>query len=444
MTAPKVSVVVTCFNLGAYLDEAVESVLSQTLPECEILIVDDGSTDEATRRLLTDYRRPRTTVMRTDHRGLPAARNAGAASTSGTYLCMLDADDQLEPTMIEKSVAALDNDPSIAFVSHWLRTFGDEEQDWTPTQCDLPTLLDANTLNGAAVLRRSAFQAVGGFDESMRDGCEDWDFWISLLEHGFNGRILPEILFRYRRRPASMSRVMMDGDSHPHIYARLVAKHAATYATHLESLVVRRDRERANLDLHLNDLALEAYTVIGPELAQARADLVSAEARVDARRAAHDREARALADAAALSAAEQAGADWKRQCEHAEARRAEEQVRADEMAAARDLLAGHLAAANEAHAVEIHHVQELQGRNRALVEALATVDRSLASANDALAAQTHYAEELGKRNQALDEAARALAAEATALRASWSWRVTAPLRALYEFAVPVALRRFRR
>src|SRR5579864_7443363 len=142
MTVPKVSVIVTCFNLGAYVDEAVESVLAQTFQDVEILIVDDGSTEESTARLLADYHRPRTRLMRMEHRGLSAARNAGTAHTVGEYICMLDADDRLEPTMIEKSVAALNADASIAFVSHWLRTFGDEVWELRPTQCDLATLLD--------------------------------------------------------------------------------------------------------------------------------------------------------------------------------------------------------------------------------------------------------------------------------------------------------------
>src|SRR5690348_4353759 len=112
MTPPKVSVVVTCFNLGAYLDEAVQSVLDQTFQDIEVLIVDDGSTDEFTRELLSAYRRPRTRVIRTPNGGLSAARNVGAASTTGEYLCMLDADDRLAPSMIERSVTELDHERS--------------------------------------------------------------------------------------------------------------------------------------------------------------------------------------------------------------------------------------------------------------------------------------------------------------------------------------------
>ena len=148
----------------------------------------------------------------------------------GDRLCMLDADDLLEPDMLARSVAALDADPSVAFASHWLRTFGEEQGEWTPTSCEFPALLDMNTVNGSALVRRTALESVGGFDETFLEGCEDWDLWITMVAHGFRGVIIPEFLFRYRRRTGSMSQVMMEGDTHPALYRRLAAKHAATGA----------------------------------------------------------------------------------------------------------------------------------------------------------------------------------------------------------------------
>src|SRR5262245_62911105 len=183
---------------------------------------------------------------------------------------MLDADDRLEPTLLEKSVAALEEDPSLAFVSHWLRAFGDETGDWTPTRCDLTTLLDLNTVNGAALVRRSAVDAVGGFDESLRDGCEDWDLWIALVERGFRGTILPEVLYAYRRRPGSLSRAMLAGAGHPELYRRLAEKHAEAFREQLPSLLGRRDSDLCRLEAHLHDLELEHERWPGPELARHR------------------------------------------------------------------------------------------------------------------------------------------------------------------------------
>ncbi len=269
MTA-RVSVVVPCYNQGASLDEAIDSVLAQSFQDFEIVVVDDGSTEPATVRLLDAYARPRTRVLRGPNRGLPAARNAGIRATAGEYVCCLDADDILEPALLEKSVAVLDARPEVAFVSHWLRAFGDETWDWSPERCDFPALLDANTVNGAAPVRRQALVDAGLFDEAMRDGCEDWDLWITLVERGVTGVILPEFLFRYRRRADSMSRLMARSGGNVDLYARIARKHEAAYRRHLGPLYARRAIVAADLARHTVELRLEDERWLGPELRKKR------------------------------------------------------------------------------------------------------------------------------------------------------------------------------
>ena len=157
--APKVSVIVPCYNLGQYLDEAIESVLSQTCHDVEIVIVDDGSTEPATQALLANCQWPRTRVLTMPHSGLAAARNLGISQSTGEFLCALDADDRLDPSYLAKAVRVLDTDPSVTFVSAWLSTFGDENWEWTPQGCGLPELLWEDTVLTAAVVRRSAVVA---------------------------------------------------------------------------------------------------------------------------------------------------------------------------------------------------------------------------------------------------------------------------------------------
>jgi glycosyltransferase involved in cell wall biosynthesis len=314
MQPPKVAVIIPCYNLGQYLDDAVDSVLAQTFSDYEILIVDDGSTDESTRRLLANYRKPRTRVLRSENKGLPAAKNLGLANTAGGYVCMFDADDRLEKTFLEKSVAVLDAEPDIAFVSHWVRTFGDEERDWTPTDCSFPALLDMNTVNGAALVRRSALESAGRFDETMRDGCEDWDIWISLVERGLRGKILTEVLFHYRRRPQSMSRVMLSGVGHPHLYRFLAQKHAATFAVHATALLARREEDMSNLRRHTHDLDLEHHDRLGPELAKWRDDVAVLERKVAKIAAEREQEERYAAEIKRLQsevAALRTSISWK-------------------------------------------------------------------------------------------------------------------------------------
>ena len=189
---PKVSVIIPCYNLGQYLDEAVESVLSQTYQDFEILVVDDGSTEPATRALLADYRRPGTRLIHTAHGGLAAARNLGIASAAGEYLCALDADDRLDPHVLREGRPGSRCRSFDRFVSCWLRTFGDEEWEWKPERCDLPALLWEDTVLTAALVRREAVVAAGGYDTKMPvQGDEDWDLWLTLVEQGLSRRDSP-------------------------------------------------------------------------------------------------------------------------------------------------------------------------------------------------------------------------------------------------------------
>lgn len=234
---PAVSVVIPCYNLGAYLDEAVRSVLDQTYEDFEVLIVDDGSDDPVTRHLLASYERPRTRIMRTENQGLGSARNTGLAETSGAYVSFLDADDVLAPRFLERTIGRLEDD-SIAFASCWLTAFGEKDFRWQPERCDFPWLLAEDTVCTAAPVRREALEAVGGFDETGRaHGYEDWDLAISLVESGFPGVIVPERLFRYRIRPGSMSSGCTRPENHARVVEYMLEKHEDTYRKHIEGVL---------------------------------------------------------------------------------------------------------------------------------------------------------------------------------------------------------------
>ncbi|HEX4804563.1 MAG TPA: glycosyltransferase, partial [Conexibacter sp.] len=235
---PAVSVVIPCFNLGAYLDEAVASVLAQTRADAEILIVDDGSDDPVTRHLLASYRRPRTRVIRTANRGVSAARNTGLEEARGAYVSFLDADDLFEPRFLERTIGLLESDDSLAFASCWLTAFGAREFVWEPARCDLAWLLAEDTVCTAAPVRREALLAVGGFDERTElDGYEDWALAIALVEGGHAGAIVPERLFRYRIRPGSKTSERTGPENHMRVFELLLEEHADAYEAHADGVL---------------------------------------------------------------------------------------------------------------------------------------------------------------------------------------------------------------
>jgi len=278
---PRISVLMPCFNHGAFIGEAIDSVLAQTFHDFEIIVVDDGSTDLLTKDTLSKLTTPRTTVLKTSNQGLPAARNHAARQASGGLFCALDADDKLAPTWFEKAVSLLDARPDVSFVSHWLETFGDEHWTWKPEHCDLPALLARNTVNGAAVVRRQAFEAVGGYDASMREGCEDWDFWLRLVERGFEGAIVPEVLFYYRRRSDSMSREMLDDERYRRPLDTLIAKHEHAYRVHLPAILVAKEAEAQHLIREIATIERDRVLALEPALFRAREELAAVADKVE-------------------------------------------------------------------------------------------------------------------------------------------------------------------
>ena len=237
-TSPTVSVVIPCYNLGAYLDQAVQSVLDQSFEDFEIIIIDDGSTDPVTRHLFTSYKRPKTRILRTLNQGLAKARNLGIEEARGCYISCLDADDLFEPDFLRRTVEVLEANPSFAFASCWLKTFGEHSFEWSPTSCDFPWLLVEDTVCTAALTRRDALAEVGGFDAGMPlAGYEDWDLAISLVERGLPGAVIPEYLFRYRIRKGSMSSSCTAPGNHALLMRYLVEKHAESYSRFLPGVL---------------------------------------------------------------------------------------------------------------------------------------------------------------------------------------------------------------
>jgi len=209
--APLVSIVIPCYNQAHFLRDAIESVRRQTYPNVEIVVVDDGSTDDTSAVAAELGAR----CIRQENRGLAAARNRGLAESSGEYLVFLDADDRLLPHGIEANMDAFETRPEAAFVSGWFRPT-------TPTGDPIPweipppappegdpyvALLEASywTVPGAAMFRRGPLTALGAFNAAFR-GAEDWDLEMRMARkypayaHG-SGPIS-----EYRQHPASMSR----------------------------------------------------------------------------------------------------------------------------------------------------------------------------------------------------------------------------------------------
>lgn len=222
-----VAVVIPCNDLGRFVEEAVASVLRQSRAAAEIVVVDDGSADLNTRQVLATLARDRVRVVRTENRGAAAARNHGIRLTSAPLLVTLDADDVLERDYLEDTARRLETDPSLGFVSTAYQAFGDESYVWTPPSCDLVTAFAQGSAHVASMFRRELWQAVGGFDETLRTA-EDLEFWIAAMARGFRGDVLPDALLRVRVRRSSKHRTHAANGGYAEARRAILSKHRAT------------------------------------------------------------------------------------------------------------------------------------------------------------------------------------------------------------------------
>lgn len=238
---PLVSVIIPCFNYGRYLEEAIDSVLAQTCQDFEIIVVDDGSDDALTRKVLEGLTKPKTQVIRQSNQKLPSARNNGIELARGKYICCLDADDLLKPTYLEKCLIALETE-NLDICYSWVQEFGDRHAIGKPGNFDLATLIEHNCVAVAAVFKREAWERAGGYDPKMVDGYEDWNFWIAIAKNGVIGAQINEPLFLYRKHGNSMIDVAIE--KHEALYKQIQANHKELFSD--RKLVQKINRRRQN------------------------------------------------------------------------------------------------------------------------------------------------------------------------------------------------------
>lgn len=205
---PVITVVIPCYNLGVFVNSAVESVLAQTLRGVEVVIVDDGSDDLITITKLDELAANGLTVLRTRNRGVASARNSGIQAARGKYILPLDADDLISPHFLEKAVSLFEEEPEIGIVCCDAEFFGDASGIRSLPDFSVERLLSENLLFASSIFRKSDWQAVGGYCTALRFGWEDWEFWIALSRRGTKVVRIPEALLKYRIRSDSRDRSM--------------------------------------------------------------------------------------------------------------------------------------------------------------------------------------------------------------------------------------------
>lgn len=245
---PTISVVVPCYNGGQFLDQLTASLARQTFRDFEVVIINDGSTDIATLEKLATLD-PDIRVIHQENRGLSAARNTGFAAANADLVMDLDCDDQLEPTYLTETLAALQAAGlEVGFAFTHVRLVGGahgvQKRYWNEFD-----ILFKNVIGYSMLIRKAAWLKIGGYDESMRDGYEDWEFNIRLIGAGYAGIEIPKPLFLYT---ASTQGMLLGHSSYKHAatWRRIRQKHRDTYRlSNIMRLFWKRPSQRTEISV---------------------------------------------------------------------------------------------------------------------------------------------------------------------------------------------------
>ena len=215
MHGPRVTVLIAVHDGGAYLQEAVASVLAQTFSDFETLIVDDASTDGAVQKLPSDSRMR---VLRNERNlGQVPSLNRGLADARGAYIARIDADDVMHPTRLERQVDLLDREHRVTIVGTWFDVVDERGRRWATSRgriesyAELVSAILADRIplaHPSLMYRRDPVLRLGGYDASLAPA-EDKDLYRRLTLERHEARIITERLLRYRRHEAQLSQVQM-------------------------------------------------------------------------------------------------------------------------------------------------------------------------------------------------------------------------------------------
>lgn len=224
---PRVSVLIPAYNHARFLPEALSGVLAQSFRDCEVLVVDDGSTD-STREVVANFA-PQVRYLHQENAGQSRARNMGIRHTTGEYVAFLDADDRWYPGKIAAQVAYLDAHPDVGVVFTKFLVTDEAGQPlylyphafrYYASAFEKLLVWPYGSMN-TAMVRRACLEKIGLFDENLT-GAEDWDLWLRLAPHyGFG--YIDGVLATYRQSAGSQSRGRM-AQVAPEMFRRVLDK----------------------------------------------------------------------------------------------------------------------------------------------------------------------------------------------------------------------------
>ena len=199
MDKKKVSIIIPCYNQAKYLPETLDSVLAQSFKDWECLIIDDGSIDN-TEEIARIYckKDDRFKYIKQENQGPSVARNNGIRNSAGEFILPLDSDDLISKDYLSEAMRVFAENPKIKLVYCEAEFFGEKKGEWDLPEYSYERLLFENMIFCSAFYRRSDYDNTDGYNENMKYGFEDWDFWLSFLRRDDAVYRISNTFFHYR------------------------------------------------------------------------------------------------------------------------------------------------------------------------------------------------------------------------------------------------------
>lgn len=237
---PPVSIIISHYNLHDFVEEAILSCLNQTYKNIEIIVVDDFSPNQSAQKKIKDLEKKYPSIKflnNEENQGSAEVYNKGISAAHGVYICCLDADDKFERTFVERAVNHFAGDTKLGFVTSWIKIFGESYQIIKTPQFDPAKLLAMDTVAAASMFPKVLWKKIDGFNPEMKS-YRDWEFWISLVEAGYEWLTIEEPLIFYRDRRNSSSKLA--SEKKIALFRKIINKHKMIYQKYMSDIIVEQ------------------------------------------------------------------------------------------------------------------------------------------------------------------------------------------------------------
>ena len=251
-----VSIIIPCYNKSRYIGETIESALNQTYPNIEVIVVNDGSTDDSLEQIKRFVPKG-ITLIQQENQGVCITRNNGIRHASGQYIVPLDADDILEFSYVERCIECFHKDPSLKLVYTQGDYFGQRHGSISFPPYLFDTLLWYSIIPATSMYRKEDFNQTIGYNPNMTYALEDWDFYLTLMQPSDKAHLIDEVLFHYRI--VELARNSNIENNKEAIFKQIYRNHPHLYTAYNDILLFAHDQWKEYLSLYNNVCRSKAY-----------------------------------------------------------------------------------------------------------------------------------------------------------------------------------------